>query len=304
MFRRVTFLLMLVCATAFAQTPDQQAREQAIAEFTKKQQAANWPEKFARIGNEMGVPADVLASVAFAETRWEHLQWPPGESFSPENGAPRGFGIMFLQDNDHFGHSLIEAAQLIGKTPDELKADSELNIRGAAALLKKLYDENAKPDFAKPADIESWYNAIIKYCGIPEDYLSHSHAYHCYVYMGKGYNQYGMYWKAHPVNLAPMAADVAKLRQEFDQAIQQRTMTNAAVAAATNAVVTNATTKIITTNSNQEKPAVVIAKVETHGEQPEFNLWPFLGLGFVVCVIVTLLIGRNKTNKRAPHEEV
>ena len=144
------FLLVLVCTVALAQqTPEETARQDAIAEFTKKQQAANWPEKFGRIGNEMGVPPDVLASIAFAETRWEHLQWPPGETTSPETGIPRGYGVMFLQDNDYFGHSLVQAAQLIGKTPDELKDDPELNIRGAAALLKKLYDENPKPDFAQ-----------------------------------------------------------------------------------------------------------------------------------------------------------
>ena len=60
---------------------------------------------------------------------------------------------MFLQDNDHFGHSLQEAAKLIGKTPGRIEGSPELNIRGAAALLKKLYDENPKPDFAKPDEM-------------------------------------------------------------------------------------------------------------------------------------------------------
>src|SRR4051812_43108973 len=118
--RVVSLVLVAFCfcrAMAQDKTPDQLAREEAIAEFTKKQQAASWPEKFGRIGSEMGVPSDVLAAVAFAETRWEHLTWPPGETVSLENGRPRGYGIMFLQDNDHFGYSLQEAARLIGKTP-------------------------------------------------------------------------------------------------------------------------------------------------------------------------------------------
>src|SRR5690349_13373667 len=192
--RFVSVILVALCSfSALAQpkSPEEMAREDAITEFTKKQQAANWPEKFGRIGNETGVPADVLAAVAFAETRWEHLTWPAGETVSPETGRPRGYGIMFLQDNDHFGHSLQEAAKLIGKTPDELKEDPELNIRGAAALMKKLHDENPKPDFAKPDEIESWYNAVIKYCGIPQPFLSHSHALNCYIYMSKGYDQFG-----------------------------------------------------------------------------------------------------------------
>src|SRR5438270_12363637 len=112
--RFISIVLAVLCfwQSAMAQTksPQELAREEAIAEFTKKQQAANWPEKFARIGNEMGVPPDVLAAIAFGETRWEHLKWPPGEAFSPENAVPRGYGIMFLQDHDHFGHRLQEAA--------------------------------------------------------------------------------------------------------------------------------------------------------------------------------------------------
>src|SRR4051794_35942583 len=141
--RFVSVILALLCLwqSAIAKSPVELAREEAIADFTKKQQAANWPEKFGRIGGEVGVPSDVLAAVAFAETRWEHLTWPAGETVSPENGRPRGYGVMFLQDNDHFGHSLQDAAKLIGKTPEELKNDPELNIRGAAALLKKIYDE-------------------------------------------------------------------------------------------------------------------------------------------------------------------
>src|ERR1041384_7881304 len=141
-------------------------REAAIAEFTRKMKEANYPALFEKAAQEFNVPADVLKGIAFAETRWEHLTWPPGESASPETGMPRPYGIMSLWDNEHFGHSLIEAAKLIGKTPDELKEDPELNIRGGAALLKKFYDENPKPDFAKGDEIESWYNAIIKYCGI------------------------------------------------------------------------------------------------------------------------------------------
>ena len=74
----------------------------------------------------------------------------------------------------------------------------------------------------KPEQIESWYNAVIKYCGIPEPFLSHQHALNCYVYMSKGYDQYGMRWQPHPVNLEPMRADVVKLRAQFDEAVKQK----------------------------------------------------------------------------------
>jgi len=195
-------------------TPEDLQREAAIAEFAKKQEAMNWPEKFERIGKEMGVPGDILAGVAFAETRWEHLQWPEGETVSPENGMPRPYGVMSLWDNDFFGHTLVEAAKLIGKTPDDLKKDPELNIRGAAALLKKHYEENAKPEGTTGEDIESWRYAIVKYCGIPEKDLSHRHGLDVYDFMNEGYDQYGMHWKAHPVNLGPMRAEVKKIVEE------------------------------------------------------------------------------------------
>ena len=213
--RRFVFILGLVGLLAAqadpvpqigVKTPEDLRRDAAIAEFTQKQEKANWFEKFSRIGQEVGVPADVLAAVSFAETRWDHLTWPPGETRSPENGMPRPFGVMSLMDNEFFGHSLIEAAQLIGHTPEELKADPELNIRGAAALLKKLHQENPLPEGTKAGDIESWQTAIQRYCGIPEDYLSYDHVYSCYVYMSQGYDEYGMHWKPHPVNLAPMTA--------------------------------------------------------------------------------------------------
>jgi hypothetical protein len=292
--RFVSVVLVALCLfTALAQekSPEQLAREEAIAEFTKKQQAANWPEKFGRIGNEMGVPPDVLAAVAFAETRWEHLTWPPGETVSPENGRPRGYGIMFLQDNDHFGHSLEEAAKLIGKAPAELKVDPELNIRGAAALLKKLYDENPKPDFAKPQDVESWYNAIIKYCGIPQPYLSHHHALNCYVYMSKGYDQYGMHWTPQRVNLVPMEADVRKLRQEFDAAIRpsNETNSNTIQPPPTNTVTEMRRRTSTVAEHEQTRP---IAEIDVGSK---LRWW---GLGIVVFLIVAVLFGRRKRGDR------
>ena len=203
-------------------TPEDLAREAAIAEFTAKMKAANYPALFEKAAAEFGVPADILKGVAFAETRWEHLTWPPGETRSPENGMPRPFGIMSLWDNEFFGHSLIEAAKLIGADPEELKKDPLTNMRGGAALLKNLYDENPKPDGTTPTDIESWRYAIVKYCGIPEPDLSHRHGLNVYEFMNKGYHQYGIAWAAHPVNLAPMRAEVKSIVAEEDRKREEK----------------------------------------------------------------------------------
>lgn len=197
-----------------AQSEEDLRREQAIAEFTAKMKAANYPALFEAAAKEFNVPADILKGVAFAETRWEHLKWPPGETASPETGMPRPFGIMSLWDNKYFGHSLIEAAALIGKTPEELKEDPYQNIRGGAALLRQHYDANPKPEGTTEADIESWRYAIRKYCGIPEPDLNARHALDVYVFMSRGYHQYGIEWDARPVNLEPIREETRRIVAE------------------------------------------------------------------------------------------
>jgi hypothetical protein len=104
--------------------PEDARREAAIAEFTRKMKEANYPALFDNAAEEFNVPADVLKGIAFAETRWDHLIWPPGETVSPDTGMPRPYGIMSLWDNSFFGHSLLEAAQLIGQEPETLKTDA------------------------------------------------------------------------------------------------------------------------------------------------------------------------------------
>jgi hypothetical protein len=215
-----------------AQTEEDLKREQAIAEFTAKMKAANYPALFEQAAKEFNVPADILKGVSFAETRWEHLKWPPGETASPETGMPRPYGIMSLWDNKYFGHSLIEAAALIGKTTDELKEDPLQNIRGGAALLRQLYNANPKPEGTTEADIESWRYAIRKYCGIPEPDLNARHALDVYVFMSQGYHQYGIEWDARPVNLEP-------IRQETRQIVaEEEAKQKAQMAANSNAVET------------------------------------------------------------------
>ena len=87
-------------------------------------QAANYPALFAEAAKEFNVPVEILQGISFAETRWEHFIWPEGETVSPENGMPRPYGIMSLWDNEYFGHSLIDAAKLIGKDPGRFEEGS------------------------------------------------------------------------------------------------------------------------------------------------------------------------------------
>lgn len=172
-----------------------------------------YPALFERAARESGVPADVLKAVAFAETRWAHLTWPAGERVSPCNGMPRPFGIMSLWDNDHFGHSLRDAAALIGQPVEVLQADVFQNMRGAAALLKKLHDEQPLPEGTRRRDFESWRNAIAAYCGIPEPELAQQHALDVFASTHRGYHQHGIEWPGRRVDLEPIRAAVRKTKE-------------------------------------------------------------------------------------------
>ena len=229
-------------------TPQDLKREASIAEFTAKMTAANYPALFDQAAQEFNVPADILKGVAFAETRWEQLTWPPGETASPETGMPRPYGIMSLMDNEYFGHSLTQAAALIGKTPDELKQDVLQNMRGGAALLRQLYDANPKPDGTTEADIESWRYAIRKYCGIPEPDLNARHALDVYVFMSQGYHQYGIEWNAWPVKLEPIREETRRIVAE-EQAKREARM-----AANSNAVETPVPQMSANPNTGPEVP--------------------------------------------------
>lgn len=222
MLRHYTILILLSLASApprsawAADTPaeSETRRKMAIDAFTRKMQEANYPALFEQAALEFKVPADVLKGVAFAETRWEHLTWPPGETVSPDNGMPRPYGIMSLWDNSYFGHSLIDAAKLIGQDPETLKQDPLQNMRGAAALLRKLYNETPRPEDTTEADIESWRYAIRRYCGIPQPDLNARHALDIYTFMSRGYHEYGIEWNARPVNLEPIRQETLRIVAE------------------------------------------------------------------------------------------
>lgn len=297
----VLFLIALpvVCKAADkSKSPEDLRREAAIAEFTRKTKEANYPALFEKAAAEFNVPADILKGIAFAETRWEHLTWPPGETRSPENGMPRPYGIMSLQDNEFFGHSLIDAAKLIGKDPEELKRDPYQNIRGAAALLKKIYDENPKPDGTKEGDIESWRNAIVKYCGIPEPDLGNQHALDVYIFMTSGYHQYGIEWNARPVNIEPMRAEVAKIVAEERRKSLERQ--NQLASQSTNEAKRSiAGTNLAETKSgdstNDFSISTAVAMVE-----PGRKMLPWLvGVAIIILLLVAFMIylqSRNKNN--------
>ena len=179
--------------------------------FSTAQSTGEILAAFDSAAREFDVPTDVLKGIAFAETRWQQLTWPNGDTASSCTGMPRPYGIMSLWDNQYFGHSLTVAAALIGKDPAVLKENMVQNIRGAAALLKKLHDELPLPSGTSAADIESWRNAIASYSGLPRIDFAQQHALDIYAQMNLGYHKFHIDWNAHPVNLGPIRESVSQI---------------------------------------------------------------------------------------------
>lgn len=143
-------------------------------------------------GREFGVPSDLLRGLSFSETRWTHMKWDDKDSASACNGMPRVYGVMGLWNNEYFGFSLRDASVLIGKSPQELKESPLQNIRGAAALLKKYYNELPKPSDFDEQSLESWQNAIAKFSGFPQEDIAHQRGLEIYSILSTGYARDGI----------------------------------------------------------------------------------------------------------------
>lgn len=133
-------------------------------------EAVQFQQWFEEASVEFDVPAEVLQAVAYTESRWRHIV--PKHRIRDHEGPPPIYGVMGLRDDEHFGFSLRDAAALIARTPEELKADPHLNIRGAAALLKQL-----SGGATRLTALEDWEPAISLYSGIPARGIAQMYTY-------------------------------------------------------------------------------------------------------------------------------
>ncbi len=175
---------------------------------------------FESAGQEFGVPADVLKGIAFAETRWQHLEWADGDTASC-TGLPRVYGIMALRDDRFFGRSLHLGAALIGEDPTTVRKDLVQNIRAGAAYLKALYAQNLPPAGTTPGSIESWQPVIARYCGIPQPELAAQHAYEVLARLQKGYDDFGIQIDARPLDMHTVRANANAV---YAEAVKSRSL--------------------------------------------------------------------------------
>lgn len=116
----------------------------------------NAASSFSASEQEFGVPAALLKALAYAETEMQH-----GDGSARPGG---GHGIMNLRDAD--ATTLADAAVLLQVDKAVLVRDPVQNIRGAAALLRKHYNDALEAG----ANDRPWYMALSYYTGkSPED---------------------------------------------------------------------------------------------------------------------------------------
>lgn len=109
---------------------------------------------FNEASSEFGVPAALLKSIGYVETRWQMVR---GGSEFP--GQQPAYGIMALR-----GERLSEGARLARVTERQVQDDARANIRAAAALLDLWGDEAG---IAK-SDLAAWGPVVARYSGIAQ----------------------------------------------------------------------------------------------------------------------------------------
>lgn len=112
--------------------------------FAETGNAADWNASFERAGREFGVPLEIVRGVAHVSSG--------GVQRQPSTFAdrPPAYGVMGLRDDEWFGHSLREAAALLGVSPELLRTDAEANIR----------------------DVDSWRGVVAEFSGIPQQEIA------------------------------------------------------------------------------------------------------------------------------------
>ncbi|MGC8652766.1 MAG: N-acetylmuramoyl-L-alanine amidase [Candidatus Kryptoniota bacterium] len=168
----------------------------------RAQSRAELKDYFHLASTEFNVPQPILESIAYVQTKWTQIIYSPEELQNrPPDVQPPLYGIMGLRDDDWFGHSLLDAAQLVGKPADTLKLDPYQNIRGSAALLSKYRDDENHDTVRVTSDLSTWVNVIARFSGIPQNEIAMQFAYHVLQIINIGINENGIIITPEPVNL-------------------------------------------------------------------------------------------------------
>lgn len=109
---------------------------------------------FDQAAAEFGVPATLLKSIGYVETRWEMVRG--GVEFPGQQAA---FGIMALR-----GERIAQGARMAKVTEEQVRSEPSANIRAAASLLDLWADEMG----IARSDLAAWGPVVAKYSGIAQ----------------------------------------------------------------------------------------------------------------------------------------
>lgn len=168
---KLKFLVFTILLSALSLTITAQDKKQ-------KSRPQNLEREFSRAAKEFGVPIEILKTIAYSETRFDGHHGEPSQS--------NGYGLMHLADNNE-NQTLNRASAILGVPADVLKTDNRQNIRGAAAILREMANEEFtdKADFART---EAWYPIIARYSHAADDTMARFYADEIYRLLSSGYS--------------------------------------------------------------------------------------------------------------------
>ncbi|GAA3441649.1 N-acetylmuramoyl-L-alanine amidase [Planomonospora venezuelensis] len=140
------------------------------------------PAAFDRAAAEYGVPRDLLAALAYAETRLD--------DHGGEPSASGGHGMMHLVSNPTV-HALEKAAEITGLPVGKLRADTASNILGGAAVLRA-HADGLGLDEAARKDPGRWYQAVAGYGNASSAETARLYADAVYELLGTGFTARGV----------------------------------------------------------------------------------------------------------------
>ncbi|HEY7594393.1 MAG TPA: peptidoglycan recognition family protein [Actinophytocola sp.] len=123
-------------------------------------------DAFASAAAEFDVPRDLVVAVGYGES---HLDGHDGKP-SQDNG----FGVMHLVSNPA-RHTLEQAAELTELPAAALRSETAANVRGGAAVLRALADEQGLDGAARDR-LGAWYPVVAAYGGARDDRVARMYA--------------------------------------------------------------------------------------------------------------------------------
>lgn len=131
---------------------------------------------FSKAAAEYDVPRDLLVAVGYGETHLDAHGGRPSQA--------NGYGVMHLVSQPEH-RTLERAATLTGESVAGLKKDTTANIRGGAAVLRAVADEQGL-DAADRDSLARWYPVAAEYGAATNDRTARLYADTAYDLLNKG----------------------------------------------------------------------------------------------------------------------